>query len=99
MNEEIAQEEEEVIVEGEIVEVEIPEEKPSGKIADLALTEESDKVIVDVSGEPEEKSAEELEDYSEKVKKRIGNLTRKLREEAKNLRMSMQKELEKKTSI
>ena len=80
MNEEIAQEEEEVIVEGEIVEVEIPEEKPSGKIADLALTEESDKVIVDVSGEPEEKSAEELEDYSEKVKKRIGNLTRKLRE-------------------
>ena len=79
MNEEIAQEEE-VIVEGEIVEVEIPEEKLSGKIADLALTEESDKVIVDVSGEPEEKSAEELEDYSEKVKKRIGNLTRKLRE-------------------
>ena len=82
MNEEAKQEE--LVDEGEVVEVDLPEEKPSGKIADIATTEESDeeaeKVIEDVSQEPEEKSAEELEDYSEKVKKRIGNLTRKLRE-------------------
>jgi len=82
MNEEAKQEE--LVDEGEVVEVDLPEEKPSGKIADLATPEESDeeaeKVIEDVSQEPEEKSAEELEDYSEKVKKRIGNLTRKLRE-------------------
>ena len=82
MNEEAKQEE--IVDEGEVVEVDLPEEKPSGKIADIATTEESDeeaeKVIEDVSQEPEEKSAEELEDYSEKVKKRIGNLTRKLRE-------------------
>jgi hypothetical protein len=82
MNEEAKQEE--LVDEGEVVEVDLPEEKTSGKIADIATTEESDeeaeKVIEDVSQEPEEKSAEELEDYSEKVKKRIGNLTRKLRE-------------------
>ena len=82
MNEEAKQEE--LVDEGEVVEVDLPEEKPSGKIADIATTEESDeeaeKVIEDVSQEPEEKSAEEIEDYSEKVKKRIGNLTRKLRE-------------------
>ena len=82
MNEEAKQEE--LVDEGEVVEVDLPEEKPSGKIADIATTEESDeeaeKVIEDVSQEPEEKSAEQLEDYSEKVKKRIGNLTRKLRE-------------------
>tara|TARA_R100001224_G_scaffold112103_1_gene93747 strand:- start:646 stop:1596 length:951 start_codon:yes stop_codon:yes gene_type:complete len=82
MNEEAKQEE--LVDEGEVVEVDLPEEKPSGKIADIATAEESDeeaeKVIEDVSQEPEEKSAEELEDYSEKVKKRIGNLTRKLRE-------------------
>jgi len=82
MSEEVKQEE--VIEEGAVVEVDLPEDKPSGKIADLVTIEESDneaeKVIQDVSEEPEEKSAEELEDYSEKVKKRIGNLTRKLRE-------------------
>ena len=82
MNEEAKQEE--LVDEGEVVEVDLPEEKTSGKIADLATPEETDqeaeKVIEDVSQEPEEKSAEELEDYSEKVKKRIGNLTRKLRE-------------------
>ena len=81
---------EEIVDEGEVVEVDLPEEKPSGKIADLAPQEESteteeidseaEKAIKDVSTEPEEKSADELEDYSEKVKKRIGNLTRKLRE-------------------
>ena len=32
---------EEIVDEGEIVEVDIPEEKPSGKIADLAPQEES----------------------------------------------------------
>jgi hypothetical protein len=74
---------EEAIEEGEIVEVEVPEEKPSGKIADLAeetVDVEAEQAIEDVSEEPQEKSQDELEDYSEKVKKRIGTLTRKLRE-------------------
>jgi len=75
---------EEIVDEGEIVEVDLPEEKPSGKIADLAPQEENDeaaeKAIEDVSEEPEEKAADELEDYSEKVQKRISKLTRKLRE-------------------
>ena len=70
---------EEIVDEGEIVEVDLPEEKPSGKIADLAPQEENDE-IEDVSEEPEEKAANELEDYSEKVQKRISKLTRKLRE-------------------
>jgi len=82
MNEEAKQEE--LVDEGEVVEVDLPEEKASGKIADAVTPEESDeeaeKAIEDVSQEPEEKSTDELEDYSEKVKKRIGNLTRKLRE-------------------
>jgi len=81
---------EEMVDEGEIVEVDIPEEKPSGKIADLAPQEESteseevdseaEEAIEDVSTEPKEKSTDELEDYSEKVQKRISKLTRKLRE-------------------
>lgn len=75
---------EEIVDEGEVVEVDLPEEKPSGKIADLAPQEENDEeaqeAIEDVSEEPEEKSADELEDYSEKVQKRISKLTRKLRE-------------------
>jgi hypothetical protein len=73
----------EAIEEGEIVEVEVPEEKPSGKIADLAeetVDVEAEQAIEDVSDQPQEKSQDELEDYSEKVKKRIGTLTRKLRE-------------------
>ena len=82
MNEEAKQEE--LVEEGEVVEVDLPEEKPSGKIADLATPEETDqeaeKAIEDVSDEPQQKSEDELEDYSEKVKKRIGTLTRKLRE-------------------
>jgi len=82
MNEEAKQEE--LVDEGEVVEVDLPEEKASGKIADLATPEETDqeaaKAIDDVSEEPQQKSEDELEDYSEKVKKRIGNLTRKLRE-------------------
>jgi len=82
MNEEAKQEE--LVEEGEVVEVDLPEEKPSGKIADLATPEETDQeaeeAIEDVSEEPQQKSEDELEDYSEKVKKRIGNLTRKLRE-------------------
>ena len=75
---------EEIVDEGEVVEVDLPEEKPSGKIADIAPQEENDeeaeKAIEDVSEEPEEKSTDELEDYSEKVQKRISKLTRKLRE-------------------
>lgn len=68
----------------EVVEVDLPEEKTSGKIADLATPEETDQeaeeAIEDVSEEPQQKSEDELEDYSEKVKKRINTLTRKLRE-------------------
>ena len=82
MNEEANQED--IVDEGEVVEVDLPEEKPSGKIADLAPQEEPDieaeEAIQDVSEEPQQKSEDELEDYSEKVKKRIGTLTRKLRE-------------------
>ncbi len=82
MNEEAKQEE--LVEEGEVVEVDLPEEKTSGKIADLATPEETDQeaeeAIEDVSEEPQQKSEDELEDYSEKVKKRIGTLTRKLRE-------------------
>ena len=82
MNEEAKQED--IVDEGEVVEVDLPEEKPSGKIADLAPQEEPDieaeEAIQDVSEEPQQKSEDELEDYSEKVKKRIGTLTRKLRE-------------------
>ena len=81
---------EEVVEEGEVIEVDIPEEKNSGKIADLApqdepsetkeVDTEAEKAIADVSEEPKEKSADELEDYSEKVQKRISKLTRRLRE-------------------
>ena len=81
---------EEIVEEGEFVEVDLPEEKPSGKIADLAPKEETteteevdveaQQAIEDVSSEPAEKSQDELEDYSEKVQKRISKLTRKLRE-------------------
>jgi len=81
---------EEIVEEGEVVEVDLPEEKPSGKIADLAPKEETteteevdveaQQAIEDVSSEPAEKSQDELEDYSEKVQKRISKLTRKLRE-------------------
>ena len=65
------------VEEGEVIEVEIPEEKPTGKIADLARDE---SVIEDNSETPEVKQEDELVDYSDKVKKRINNLTRKLRE-------------------
>tara|TARA_R100001015_G_scaffold18430_1_gene11549 strand:- start:5 stop:190 length:186 start_codon:yes stop_codon:yes gene_type:complete len=41
MNEEAKQEE--LVEEGEVVEVDLPEEKPSGKIADLATPEETDQ--------------------------------------------------------
>lgn len=71
---------EEIIEEGEVVEVEIPEEKPSGKISDLAPSYEIDEEADDAIEKVETKSEDELEDYSDKVKKRINNLTRKLRE-------------------
>ena len=56
---------EEVVEEGEVIEVDIPEEKNSGKIADLApqdepsetkeVDTEAEKAIADVSEEPKEK--------------------------------------------
>ena len=78
MSEELRKEE--FIDEGEIVEVDVPEEKVSGKIADLAPDEEADASIENISESTEVKTEDELADYSDKVKKRIGNLTRKLRE-------------------
>ncbi len=80
-----AKKEEAIVDEGEVVEVDLPEEKSTGKIADIVPAEEesdteAEQAIEDVSEEPEEKSAEELEDYSKSVQKRINNLTRKLRE-------------------
>ena len=62
---------EEVVEEGEIVEI------------DEAVSEEESEAqpetVEEESQEP--KNEDELEDYSERVKKRISNLTRKLREE------------------
>ena len=102
MNEEAKQEE--LVDEGEVVEVDLPEEKPSGKIAILLTRtmKKAEKAIEDVSEEPEEKSAEELEDYSEKVKKKNWNLTRKLKrrlKEVKNLLMICKKNCRRKPTI
>lgn len=62
---------EEVVEEGEIVEID-----------EAVSEEESEAQPETVEEESEEpKNEDELEDYSERVKKRISNLTRKLREE------------------
>jgi chromosome segregation ATPase len=101
MTEEVKKEE--VVEEGEVVEVE--EEQAS----DTEPQEEAEQPEVSEEPEQEVKGEEELEDYSERVKKRISNLTRKLREEerakesAYNFAMQLQdqnkKLLERSTSL
>ena len=69
--------EEEIVDEGEIVEIEpLEDEKPKTQIPMESVDKEAEEKIENVSEEPEA----ELEDYSKSVQKRINNLTRKLRE-------------------
>ena len=51
---------EEIVDEGEVVEVDLPEEKPSGKIADLAPKEEHD-----------EEAQEAIEDVSRRTRRKV----------------------------
>ena len=63
---------EDMVEEGELVELETPEEE--------AGTEENVEVEEEATAAPSEEPEEELEEYSERVQKRIKNLTRRLRE-------------------
>ena len=63
---------EDMVEEGELVELETPEEE--------AGTEENVEVEEEATATPSEEPEEELEEYSERVQKRIKNLTRRLRE-------------------
>ena len=73
--------EEEIVDEGEVVELEpLEDEKPKTQIPMESVDKEAEEKIENVSEEPEAKQEEELEDYSKSVQKRINNLTRKLRE-------------------
>jgi hypothetical protein len=73
--------EEEIVDEGEIVEIEpLEDEKPKTQIPMESVDKEAEEKIENVSEELEAKQEEELEDYSKSVQKRINNLTRKLRE-------------------
>ena len=71
----------EEIEEGEVVELEaVEEEKPKTQIPMESVDEEAESKVEDISDTDEVKTEDELADYSGKVKKRINNLTRKLRE-------------------
>ena len=73
--------EETEIEEGEIVELDpVEEEQPKTEIPVEPVDEEAEAVIEDESDTEETKKKDQHEDYSEKVQKRIGTLTRKLRE-------------------
>ena len=73
--------EETEIEEGEVVELEPVEETAQGTEAPVQSEDaEAEAVIEDVSDTEETKKKDQHEDYSEKVQKRIGTLTRKLRE-------------------
>ena len=61
-----------MVEEGELVELETPEAE--------AESEENVEVEEETTTAPSEESEEELEEYSERVQKRIKNLTRRLRE-------------------
>ena len=76
MSEEALKQEEVIEEEGEVVDLEEskPEETPAVETAEDTTPE-----VVTEEPEPE-KSEEELQDYSDKVQKRINTLTRKLRE-------------------
>jgi len=77
MSEEALKQEEVIEEEGEVIDLE--ESKPEEPAVVETPTEEGAPEVVTEEPEPE-KSEEELQDYSDKVQKRINTLTRKLRE-------------------
>ena len=77
MSEEALKQEEVIEEEGEVVDLE--ESKPEETAVVETPTEDGGPEVVTEEPEPE-KSEEELQDYSDKVQKRINTLTRKLRE-------------------
>ena len=72
LNQEVVEEE------GEVVELEESNQEESSEVQEPAVAEAQPEVVEETA-EPE-KSEEELQDYSDKVQKRINTLTRKLRE-------------------
>ena len=79
MSEEALKQEEVIEEEGEFIDLE--ESKPEETSAPKEETPTEDGGPEVVTEEPEpEKNEEELQDYSDKVQKRINTLTRKLRE-------------------
>ena len=72
LNQEVVEEE------GEVVELEESNQEESSEVQEPAVAEAQPEVVEETI-EPE-KSEEELQDYSDKVQKRINTLTRKLRE-------------------
>ncbi len=77
MSEEALKQEEVIEEEGEVIDLE--ESKPEEPAIVETPTEDGAPEVVTEEPEPE-KSEEELQDYSDKVQKRINTLTRKLRE-------------------
>ena len=77
MSEEALKQEEDIEEEGEVIDLE--ESKPEEPSVVETPTEDGGPEVVTEEPEPE-KSEEELQDYSDKVQKRINTLTRKLRE-------------------
>ena len=77
MSEEALKQEEVIEEEGEVIDLE--ESKPEETAVVETPTEDGAPEVVTEEPEPE-KSEEELQDYSDKVQKRINTLTRKLRE-------------------
>jgi hypothetical protein len=77
MSEEALKQEEVIEEEGEVIDLE--ESKPEEPAIVETPTEDGGPEVVTEEPEPE-KGEEELQDYSDKVQKRINTLTRKLRE-------------------
>ena len=77
MSEEASKQEEIIEEEGEVIDLE--ESKPEESAVVETPTEDGAPEVVTEEPEPE-KNEEELQDYSDKVQKRINTLTRKLRE-------------------
>ena len=77
MSEEALKQEEDIEEEGEVIDLE--ESKPEETAVVETPTEDGGPEVVTEEPEPE-KGEEELQDYSDKVQKRINTLTRKLRE-------------------
>jgi hypothetical protein len=78
MSEEALKQEEGIEEEGQIVDLDDPVEKTEESVAAAPVTEVVEETTV--IEEKDETKEEELVDYSDKVQKRINNLTRKLRE-------------------